>query len=53
MFSVISTNINTANSNYLIYPNPTSDFVYLSVQMEIQRLWFTTFVSNYQPMRKR
>ena len=25
-----STNINTANSNYLIYPNPTSDFVYLS-----------------------
>ena len=26
-----STNINTANSNYLIYPNPTSDFVYLSV----------------------
>ena len=25
-----STNINTASSNYLIYPNPTSDFVYLS-----------------------
>jgi plastocyanin len=25
-----STNINTASSNYLFYPNPTSDFVYLS-----------------------
>ena len=25
-----STNINTASANYLIYPNPTSDFVYLS-----------------------
>jgi plastocyanin len=25
-----STNINTASFNYLIYPNPTSDFVYLS-----------------------
>jgi plastocyanin len=25
-----STNINIANTNYLIYPNPTSEFVYLS-----------------------
>ena len=25
-----STNINTAGTNYLIYPNPTSDYVYLS-----------------------
>jgi len=25
-----STNINTADNNYLIYPNPTSDYVYLS-----------------------
>ena len=25
-----STNINSVSSNYLIYPNPTSDFVYLS-----------------------
>ena len=25
-----STNINTANTNYLIYPNPTSEFIYLS-----------------------
>ena len=25
-----STNINTASANYLIYPNPTSEFIYLS-----------------------
>jgi plastocyanin len=25
-----STNINTADNNYLIYPNPTSDYLYLS-----------------------
>ena len=25
-----STNINTAGTNYLIYPNPTTDYVYLS-----------------------
>jgi hypothetical protein len=25
-----STNINTTGTNYLIYPNPTSDYVYLS-----------------------
>ena len=25
-----STNINTASTNYLIYPNPTSDYFYLS-----------------------